>query len=98
MTVRGAGFTTVDGFQTRSPFEALTSVHGDWNLHLRGSGRVILSADVFNLFNQQTVLDYDPDYETTFGAINPDIGQPSRLNLAQLQTPRQIRFGIRYEF
>jgi hypothetical protein len=98
MTARGVGFTTVDGFQTRSPVDAITSVHGDWNLHLRGSTRVILSADVFNLFNQQTVLDYDPDFETTFGAINPDLGQPSRLNLAQLQTPRQIRFGIRYQF
>jgi outer membrane receptor protein involved in Fe transport len=97
-TPRGDGFQTVDGFMTRSPFDAITSVHGDWGLHLRGSTRVVLSADIFNLFNQQTVLDYDPDLETTFGAINPDLGQASRLSLAQLQTPRQIRFGVRYEF
>jgi hypothetical protein len=30
--------------------------------------------------------------------LNPDFGQASRANLAQLQTPRQIRLGIRYEF
>jgi hypothetical protein len=37
--------------------------------------------------------------ETTTGSVlNPDFGQPSRTNLAQLQTPRQIRLGVRYEF
>jgi len=30
------------------------------------------------------VLDYDPDLETTFGAINPDLGQASRNSLSQL--------------
>jgi hypothetical protein len=97
-TPRGDGFLTADGFKTRTPFDSITSLHGDWNLHLRGTTRLILSADVFNLFNQQTVLDYDPDLETTFGALNPDLGTPSRASQAQLQTPRQIRFGIRYEF
>jgi hypothetical protein len=45
-----------------------------------------------------TTLNYDPDFETSFQVTNPDLGTASRLNLAQLQTPRQIRFGIRYEF
>jgi len=97
-TPRGDGYMTVDGFKTRTPFDAITSVHGDWGLHLHGPTRLVLSADVFNLFNQQTVLDYDPNLETSFLAPNPDLGQPSRFNLAQLQTPRQIRFGVRYEF
>jgi hypothetical protein len=39
-----------------------------------------------------------PDTQTSFPVLNPDFGQPSRANLAQLQTPRQIRLGIRYEF
>jgi hypothetical protein len=55
-------------------------------------------ADVFNLFDTQRALDYDPNTETTFLALNPDLGTASRFNLAQLQTPRQIRIGVRYDF
>jgi uncharacterized membrane protein YbhN (UPF0104 family)/outer membrane receptor protein involved in Fe transport len=97
-TVRGAGFETVDGFQTRTPFEYDASVHADYGLHLRGPQKIVLVADVFNLFNTQRALDYDPNTETTFLAVNPDLGQPSRFNLAQLQTPRQIRLGVRFDF
>ena len=57
-----------------------------------------LQLDVFNLFNTQRPIDYDPDTQTSFPVLNPDFGQPSRTNLAQLQTPRQVRFGVRYEF
>ncbi len=32
---------------------------------------------------------YDADTQTSFPVLNPDFGQPSRTNLAQLQTPRQ---------
>jgi len=46
-------------------------------------------ADVFNLFTQQRALDCDADTQTSFPALNPGFGQPSRTNLAQLQTPRQ---------
>jgi len=44
------------------------------------------------------VLDYDPDIQTSFPAANPDFGDASRFNLAQLQTPRQVRFGVRLQF
>jgi hypothetical protein len=60
--------------------------------------KIVLLADVFNLFNSQTPTDYDPDTQTTFPVVNPDFGQPVRANLAQLQIPRQIRIGVRYEF
>ena len=59
---------------------------------------IVLVADIFNLFNTQRALDYDPDTETTFLAANPDLGQASRFNLAQLQPPRQIRLGVRFDF
>jgi hypothetical protein len=95
---RGSGFETVDGFKTRTPVDAAFAVHGDWSFTLRGSNRIVLVADVFNLFNRQQPLDYDPNTETTFGVLNPDIGQASRFNLAQLQTPRALRVGVRYEF
>ena len=97
-SVRGAGFETVDGFKTRTPFEYDASVHADYGLRLRGTQKIVLVADVFNLFDTQRALDYDPNTETTFLALNPDLGQPSRFNLAQLQTPRQIRVGVRFDF
>jgi hypothetical protein len=95
---RGSGFQTVDGFRTRTRPDYTTAVHADYRLHLLGAQRLVLLADAFNLFNQQRALDYDPDTETSFPIVNPDFGDPSRANLAQLETPRQIRLGIRYEF
>jgi outer membrane receptor protein involved in Fe transport len=95
---RGSGFQTVDGFQTRTPFLYSTAVHADYALPVHKGQRAVLVADVFNLFNTQRAFDYDPDTQTSFPVLNPDFGQPSRLNLAQLQTPRQVRLGLRYEF
>ena len=95
---RGSGFQTIDGFQTRTPFVYDTAVHADYALKVTRSQRVVFVADVLNLFNAQRALDYDPDTQTSFPVVNPDLGQPSRFNLAQLQTPRQIRLGVRVEF
>jgi hypothetical protein len=73
-------------------------VHADYGLKIGKAQRIVVLADVFNLFNAQRALDYDPDTQTSFPVLNPDFGQPSRTNLAQLQTPRQFRFGVRFEF
>ncbi len=98
MTIRGAGMQTIDGFLTRTPTEYDTSIHADYKLKLSDRQHIVVLADIFNLFNRQIPLDYDPNTETTFKAINPDLGDPSRFNLSQLETPRQMRIGIRYEF
>ena len=95
---RGSGFETIDGFRTRTQPLYDTSVHADYRLTFNRSQHVVLLADVFNLFNAQTPTDYDPDTQTSFPVANPDFGQPSRSNLSQLQVPRQIRVGVRYEF
>jgi hypothetical protein len=97
-TARGAGFQTVDGFLTRTPTQYDTAIHADYRLRLGRKEHISLLADVFNLFNRQIPLDYDPNTETTFQVLNPDFGQASRFNLSQLETPRQIRIGVRYEF
>jgi len=58
-------------------------------------------ADIFNLFNQQIVQNYDTWTALTFGAgPNPNFGQPTSQILAgpQIQTPRQIRLGARFSF
>jgi hypothetical protein len=99
---RGSGILTVDGFKTRTPFESEFSAHADYSLKLGGKQRLILLMDVFNLFNQKTVLDYDTWTESTFGVPNPNFGLPVSSSLggnpAQIQTPRQFRIGVRFTF
>jgi outer membrane receptor protein involved in Fe transport len=100
LTPRGIGFVTSEGFRDRTPFT--TTVNGQASYDLRLAGRnLMLVADVFNIFNTQTPLDYNNFYETTFGAINPDYGlrgSSGVINGQQLLTPRQIRVGARFEF
>ena len=61
---------------------------------------VTLRWDAFNLFNTHRVTDYNNYTETSFGASNPDFGQPysAVLGLPAFQTPRQFRLGARVEF
>jgi hypothetical protein len=56
---------------------------------------------VFNVFNTQTVLDYDSFSELGFNTPNPDFGRAGvsgNLGGQQFTTPRQIRLGVRFEF
>jgi hypothetical protein len=100
MTPRGDGFQTIDGFKKRTPFEYNTDLHVDYGIRLGGTTRLVVLADVFNLFDLQRTMDYDNYYELELGVLNPDFGQPVSQNVAgpQFQTPRQIRFGARFEF
>jgi hypothetical protein len=100
---RGSGIQTVDGFKTRTPVQSQFDFQAAYHLKLGGRNQIALMADIFNLFNQQTVLDYDNWTAVSFGAgKNADFGLPvSSLfagNPAQIQTPRQARFGVRFEF
>jgi len=95
---RGSGIQTVDGFRTRTPFTSDVNLHADYGLRLGANRRVVLLADVFNLLNQQRATGYDQDTESTFGALNPDYGQPVIARVPQFQTPFQVRFGARFEF
>jgi hypothetical protein len=47
---------------------------------------------------EEEAVNASENTQTSFPIVNPDFGQPSRTNLAQLQTPRQLRFGVRFEF
>jgi hypothetical protein len=100
---RGSGIQTVDGFKTRTPIQSQVDFQAAYHVKLGGRNRIALMADIFNLFNQQTTLDYDNWTAVDFGGSpNANFGLPvSSLfagNPPQFQTPRQIRFGIRYEF
>jgi hypothetical protein len=99
MTVRGAGYQTVDGFRKRTPMEASVNAHIDWATAVSGR-RFVLLMDVFNLGNLQRVVGYNNQFEYPgFGTLNPDfglVGDP--VNYVGYQTPQQIRFGARFEF
>jgi carboxypeptidase family protein/TonB-dependent receptor-like protein len=100
LTPRGAGFQTSDGFKTRTPFTKLLNGQASYNIRFGNRGLVLL-ADVFNIFDTQTPLDYDNWVESTFGADNPDFGlrgSSSVIAGQQFTTPRQIRVGARLEF
>jgi outer membrane receptor for ferrienterochelin and colicin len=100
LTPRGGGFQTVDGFQTRSPWEYQADMHADYAFKVGGGNKLVVLADVFNLLNMQRITNYDNFTETAFGVANPNFGLPVSeiLSGPQYQTPRQIRFGARFEF
>lgn len=96
---RGSGFETIDGFRTRTPFFSEVNLHVDYALKLGGARRLTLTGDLFNLFNQQTVLDYDNFTESAFASPNPDFGQPrSLVDGPAIQAPFAVRLGVRYAF
>jgi hypothetical protein len=100
LTPRGAGFRTKNGFQTRTPWTKPVNAEASYSVKVLGS-RFVLIADTFNVFNTQTILDYDGFSELQFGVPNPDFGAPGASSVVsgqQLTTARQFRIGVRYEF
>ena len=93
----------MDGFKTRTPVQTQVDFQVAYSVKPRGTNRISLMADIFNLFNQQTVLDYDNWTAEGFGTgQNPNFGLPTSSlfagNPPQIETPRQIRFGVRFQF
>ena len=100
LTVRGAGFQTSDGFRTLTPWTKPISAGASYNLRISGRS-LMLIADVFNVFNTQTVRDYDSFSELSARVPNPDFGAAGVSGVVsgqQFTTPRQVRIGVRYEF
>ena len=98
---RGAGFTTVDGVMTRTPFQSQVDFQASYAIKFGSMRNLTLMADVFNLFNQQIVQDYNNFTSLTYGAgPNPNFGTPTSQIIAgpQYQTPRQVRLGVRFTF
>jgi hypothetical protein len=99
---RASGIQTIDGFETRTPFESQVDLQTSYNLKVAGSRSLTLIADVFNVFNERRTLGYDTWTELVFRAPNPDFGAPvSRVStnaLPQFQTPLQVRIGARFSF
>jgi hypothetical protein len=90
---RGSGFETVDGFKKRTPSQISVNVHADYGFRLGEERRLVLVADIFNLFDTQRVMRYVQDTELEFQVPDPDFGKA-----LEFYDPRQIRLGIRFEF
>jgi hypothetical protein len=100
LTVRGEGFETVDGFQKRTAMDLSLDLHADYGFEFRGQ-RILLIADVFNVFNRQAALDYDNFFELTTGVLNPNFGYPSNggnSSNPSFQAPLSVRFGARFDW
>jgi outer membrane receptor protein involved in Fe transport len=96
---RGSGVRTVDGFKERTPFETDFDLHADYSLRM-GERRVVVLADVFNLFNMRRVRNYQQNTQISFPTTHPDYGKVSDATgtNAAIQAPFRLRLGIRYEF
>ena len=57
-------------------------------------------ADIFDLFNQRRILDYDAWTELGLGVPNPDFGtaKNSGGSFPQFQSPVAVRVGARFQF
>ena len=100
VTARGAGFQSVDGVKTRTPFLHEVNAQAAYEIKL-GAKRMTLTADVFNVFDMQTTLDYNNFVEFPgFQSADPDLGKPVSHLVAgpQFHVPRQVRFGLRFAF
>jgi hypothetical protein len=89
---RGSGFQTEDGFRTRTDMQREFDFHADYAIRI-GDRQVVLLADIFNIFDTQTVTAYDDFTESTFQVLNPDFGR--RI---EYQNPRRVRLGARFVF
>jgi outer membrane receptor protein involved in Fe transport len=90
-TPRGFGFETTDGFRDRTPWTHSLDLHLDYRIPPFGTRRLLLLADVFNLFDTQEVTGYDNYTESAFQVPNPDFGR-----VMSYQAPRQFRIGARF--
>ena len=99
---RGSGIQTIDGFLERTPFESQVDLEAAWALKFAGNRRITFMADVFNLFNEKRILNYDQDTQLNAGTANKDFGKPVNSLLsgtpAQYQVPITLRIGARFEF
>ncbi len=77
--------------------------HVDYTMRVgAGKQRVMLSADAFNLFDNQDPASYDNYTQTSFPVANPNFGLPILAGIGgnppSYNLPRSIRFGARFEF
>jgi len=100
-TLRGEGIQTVDGFKRRTAPDTALDTHVDYTMKINDKQRVVLMADVFNVFNRQTATNYDNYRDRGFQTFNPNLGLPvngGNSSTPSFQAPRAVRVGARFEW
>jgi hypothetical protein len=106
-TLRGSGLDVLNGdgssagFRSRAPAEVFLDLHADYGFKFSGERRVVVLADVFNLFNNQKPLAYDTYTEQSFGALNANYGYPTNGGVSAYpgyHSPMNLRLGARIEW
>jgi hypothetical protein len=83
------------------PDRNLVDMRLAWSPTLSGKMRLTLSAEVFNLFNSDTTLDVDGqwgNYDARVGRDTWDGPWDTYGQTTAIESPRQYRAGIRFEF
>lgn len=101
-----AGEVPVGGRGVLGRSETATRVdfHADYPIKISDKRKLTVSADIFNLFDQQKVRETDQLRESTFGQQNPDFSQPGFAPgfgprvIGSYYNPRSIRFGVKLDF
>ena len=92
------------GVLGRSDTFTRVDLHADYPIHLSKKSKVTVSADFFNVFNNQPVRRTDQFLESTAGQLNPDFTQPGYAPgfgprvLTSFYPPFSMRFGVKFDF
>ncbi|GLS26404.1 TonB-dependent receptor [Marinibactrum halimedae] len=81
------------GNQGRTPNMWNLDMNAQYPIQLPGDQELLVSLDVFNVFNNDAVTEVNEYADTDGGQPNPNYRLPSSY-----QSPRMIRLGLRYDF
>ena len=81
----------------RLPWSNNFDVSAQYTFHLKGTQHLILSADVFNLFNTENLSGYSNN-ATQSNQIQVGAKDSGVLVRKNAGPPRQFQFGLRYAF
>jgi hypothetical protein len=78
----------------RSPTQNYWDMRVDYRIPIKGDTQKLrLAADLFDVFNRQTISNVDQNFELSAGVPNPDYMTPLSYH-----RPFYARFSLRYEF
>jgi Carboxypeptidase regulatory-like domain/TonB-dependent Receptor Plug Domain len=84
----------------RTPNLTQVDFHTDYTIPTTEKTRVVIGADLFNLFNRKTQIGFDQNEDVAFGTANSDFLKP--LNVTRLgdafQQPFNARFSLKFVF
>ena len=100
------GVTTLGqrGSEKRTPWSKSLDLSASYTMKLSNANKLTFQADVFNVFNSASVLEWDETRDFSRStSIGTSIAKPGQFNQnyqspTSFQTPRYVRLTARYEF